>query len=56
VGEDWTAPTTYQLLLRGAGAGPLLDVAGEPLSGLDGEPPLPPGAGRDVSLVARFTP
>lgn len=56
VGEDWTAPTTYQLLLRGAGAGPLLDTDGQPLSGLDGEPPLPPGAGRDVSLVARFTP
>jgi hypothetical protein len=56
VGEDWTDPTTYQLLLRGAGAGPLLDLSGQPLSGLDGEPPLPPGAGRDVSLVQRFEP
>jgi hypothetical protein len=56
VGEDWTAPTTYQLLLRGAGVGPLLDTAGQPLSGLDGEPPLPPGGGRDVSLVQNFTP
>jgi hypothetical protein len=54
VGEDWTADTTYQLLLRGAGAGPLLDIAGVPLSGFDVEPPLPPGAGRDVSLVALF--
>lgn len=56
LGEHWTAPTTFQLLLRGAGPGPLLDMDGQPLSGLDGEPPLPPGAGRDVSLVARFTP
>jgi hypothetical protein len=56
IGEDWTAPTTYQLLLRGAGAGPLLDTAGKPLSGLDVEPPLPAGAGRDVSLVALFNP
>lgn len=56
VGEDWTAPTTWQLLLRGAGAGPLLDSTGQPLSGLDGEPPLPAGAGRDVSLVQHFTP
>lgn len=56
VGEDWTVPTTYQLLLRGAGAGPLLDTAGAPLSGFDIEPRLPSGAGRDVSLVALFTP
>jgi hypothetical protein len=56
VGEDWTEATTYQLLLRGAGAAPLLDTAGQPLSGLDGEPPLPSGGGRDVSLVQRFEP
>jgi hypothetical protein len=56
IGEDWTEATTYQLLLRGAGAAPLLDATGQPLSGLDGEPPLPAGAGRDVSLVQRFEP
>ncbi|WP_137177201.1 hypothetical protein [Roseomonas sp. AR75] len=56
IGEDWTEATTYQLLLRGAGAAPLLDANGQPLSGLDGEPPLPAGAGRDVSLVQRFEP
>jgi hypothetical protein len=49
--EDWTAPTTWQLLAVGGGARPLLDAAGQPLRGVAGEPPA-----RDASLVQQFTP
>lgn len=54
--EDWTAETTWQLVLTGAGPKPLMDTTGRPLAGLAGEPAPLPGQGRDVALVSRFTP
>jgi hypothetical protein len=57
LGEDWTAPTTWQLLATGAGAMPLLDAAGNPLGGVAGGPQgRAPGAGQDASLVMTFEP
>lgn len=54
--EDWTEETSWQLLLTGAGAAPLIDDQGRPLAGMLGEPVPPPGRGRDVALVSRFNP
>lgn len=49
--EDWTAPTTWQLLAVGGGAMPLLDADGNALRGVAGELPS-----RDASLVQTFEP
>jgi len=54
--EDWTAPTTWQLLLTGEGAMPLLDTTGRPLAGMAGDAVPASGRGRDATLVSRFTP
>jgi len=54
--EAWTAPTTWQLVLAGGGAAPVLDAHGAPLAGRAGDPLPPTGQGRDAVLIASFTP
>jgi len=56
LGEDWTAETTWQLLLTGAGPKPLMDAAARPLAGMAGDAAPAPAQGRDVALVSHFTP
>jgi hypothetical protein len=56
VNGPWTSETTYQLVLSGGGAQPILDTAGRPLCGdaCDGAPA--PGHGRDYCLTTTFKP
>jgi hypothetical protein len=56
VNENWTAATTYQVVLSGGGAKPILDTHGNPLAGFSDEPASPAGRGRDAVLIATFTP
>ena len=56
VNENWTAATTYQVVLAGGGARPILDTHGNPLAGFSDEPAPPAGRGRDAVLIATFTP
>ncbi len=56
VDEDWTTATTYQVVLSGGGARPILDMDGNPLAGFSDEPAPPAGRGRDAVLIATFTP
>jgi hypothetical protein len=56
VNENWTAATTYQVVLAGGGARPILDTHGKPLAGFSDEPAPPAGRGRDAVLIAAFTP
>jgi len=56
VNENWTAATTYQVVLSGGGAKPILDTHGDPLAGFRDEPASPAGRGRDAVLIATFTP
>lgn len=54
--EDWSPGTTWQLVLAGGGAAPLVDADGRPLAGVAGDPLPRAGQGRDAALVSRFTP
>jgi hypothetical protein len=58
VDEAWTAATTWQLVLSGGGAQPILDTSSppRPLAGNADDPPLPPGRGRDANVIETFTP
>ena len=56
VNQDWTAATTYQVVLSGGGARPILDTHDNPLAGFSDEPAPPAGRGRDAVLIATFTP
>lgn len=56
VNENWTAATTWQVVLAGGGARPILDTDGNPLAGFSDEPAPPSGRGRDAVLIATFTP
>jgi hypothetical protein len=56
VNEAWTAPTTYQLVLSGGAAQPILDTQNRPLAGSPDEPAPPPGRGRDACVIGIFTP
>jgi hypothetical protein len=56
VNEVWTATTTYQLILSGSGAEPILDTNNRPLAGFADEPAPGPGRGRDACLTGTFTP
>ena len=52
----WTAPTTFQVSLKGTGAAALLSntLSPQPLAGVAGEI-VPPGSGRDAYLFGTYT-
>jgi hypothetical protein len=56
--ENWTAATTWQLVLSGGGAQPIMDTSSppRPLAGNAGDAALPSGRGRDASVIDTFTP
>jgi len=54
--EAWNAPTTWQLVLSGGGAQPILSTANRPLAGNADEPAPLPGRGRDALIIGTFTP
>ena len=56
VNEAWTAATTWQLVLSGGGAQPILDASSppRPLAGNADDPALP--RGRDATVIDTFTP
>jgi hypothetical protein len=56
VNENWTLETTYQAVLSGGSARPILDTQKNPLAGFSDEPAPPAGRGRDAVLIATFTP
>ncbi|KSB91825.1 hypothetical protein AS593_07315 [Caulobacter vibrioides] len=56
VNEDWSGGATYQLVLSGGGARPILDTHNRPLAGLTDEPAPPAGRGRDAVVIGVFTP
>jgi hypothetical protein len=53
----WSAPTTFQLALKGTGPAALMSASPplRPLAGVGGET-VPPGSGRDAHLFATYTP
>ena len=53
----WTAPTTFQVSLKGTGAAALLSdtTSPRPLAGVAGEV-MPAGSGRDAHLFVTYTP